>query len=85
MKPGLLMLIALLSLSMLAADLSASAEIGRYAFTGGGGHAQAGIYMLEAAIGQPLADLDSAFGKELCAGFECAPQGGRIYLPLIKK
>lgn len=53
---------------------------------GGGGYAQAGIYTLEAAIGQPFADLDSASGRELCAGFECAPQGGsRIYLPLIKK
>lgn len=85
MKARLLM-IALVSLSLMAADLSASPEITRSAFTGGGGHSEAGIYTLDGAVGQPLADWDIAAPYDVCAGFLCAAQAERrVYLPLIKK
>ena len=87
-----LLLIALISLALLAADVSAGPEMTRHAFTGGGGRSTAGIYTLDGALGQPFADWDTAAPRDQCAGFLCAPQAGsappagsRIYLPLIKK
>lgn len=38
---------------------------------GGGGHAEAGIYTLDAAIGQAVVGADTDGDYELCAGFWC--------------
>ena len=54
---------------------------------GGGGHAEAGIYTLDATIGQAVAGVATDGGSELCTGFWCgtavAAVEYNIYLPLI--
>jgi len=54
---------------------------------GGGGHAEAGIYTLDATIGQPVVGVATDTGYELCSGFWCGVVAVeyKIYLPIIMK
>jgi len=60
---------------------------------GGGGHAEAGIYTLDATIGQAVMGVATDGGYELCSGFWCGvvapapplPPAHKIYLPIILK
>jgi hypothetical protein len=56
---------------------------------GGGGHAEAGIYTLDASVGQAVAGVATDAGSELCTGFWCgtavAAVEYNIYLPLVLK
>jgi hypothetical protein len=50
----------------------------------GGGHAQAGIYTLDATIGQAVVGTATDTGLELCSGFWCGTPGRyKVYLPLV--
>ena len=46
-------------------------DINWWVIGGGGGHAEAGIYALDATIGQPVAGKAADTGYELCSGFWC--------------
>lgn len=51
---------------------------------GGGGHAEAGIYALDATIGQAVVGPATDTDFELCSGFWCrAAVEYKIYLPLV--
>ena len=66
---------------VLAAPLAASLE--RHVTSGGGGHSEAGIYSLDATLGQPSAGLESAASYELCSGYWCGQNIEFLYLPVI--
>ena len=75
-----------------AAWANGIANINWWVIGGGGGHAEAGIYTLDATIGQAVVGAATDGGYELCSGFWCGlveaappPLGYTIYLPIILK
>ena len=53
---------------------------------GGGGHAEAGRYALDATIGQPVAAVSSGGAYQLCAGYWCGNvPGWHMYVPNMLK
>lgn len=84
-KVGLAVLLVLLvvgSAAVSAASILAS-EIDRHVIAGGGGRSEAGRYVLNATIGQPVAGRVSNSPYDLCGGFWCGAARYQIYLPLI--
>jgi hypothetical protein len=77
------------SLSLVSAVLAipAATTLDRHVIGGGGGHTEAGIFILDATIGQALVGTASSASTDLCAGFWCGlgvGMGSRtIYLPLV--
>ena len=57
--------------------------IDRWVIGGGGGHSEAGSYVLDATVGQAVAGVTSNTPYELCAGFWCGMGRYKVYLPLI--
>ena len=60
-----------------------AAEIDRHVIASGGGRVEAGGYVLNSTIGQPVAGRVSNNPYNLCAGFWCGAARYQIYLPLI--
>ncbi|RME44818.1 MAG: hypothetical protein D6791_12260 [Chloroflexi bacterium] len=61
-------------------------QIDWWVISAGGGHAEAGVYTLEATIGQPVVGRVVNSTYELCAGFRCdVTVAHKTYLPLIRK
>lgn len=58
-------------------------EITRYVIGGGGGHSEAGRYVMDATVGQAVVGKFSTTPYELCAGFWCGMGEYRVYLPLV--
>jgi hypothetical protein len=81
----ILLYLALVCLILMAAGLSDGFDIGWYAFTGGGGHAVAGNYTLDSAIGQPVVGTIANSTIQICAGFLCAIPAFIIYMPLTNR
>ena len=81
----ILFYLSLVCLILLAAGFSAGFDIGWYAFTTGGGHAAAGNYTLDSAIGQPVVGTIGNGAIQICAGFLCAPPAFIIYMPLTNR
>lgn len=84
-------IISLVCLLLLSASLAANASysLAGWVVGGGGGASQAGVYQLEATIGQPAAGRLAGGNYELRSGFW---QGGAlaqapitIYLPVITR
>jgi hypothetical protein len=57
--------------------------ISRYVFGGGGGHSQAGHYVVDATFGQAVVGTFSTTPYELCAGFWCGMGEYKVYLPVV--
>jgi hypothetical protein len=73
-------------LLLLAGTVLASAagpEMPRYVIGGGGGHSEAGVFVLDATAGQAATGAVDAGHFELCAGFWCGMGEYRIRLPMI--
>ncbi len=85
MKSRWIVGIALLALVLLATDALAfdGYEISRHVIGGGGGHLQAGIYTLDATIGQAVTGRAVNSPYDLCAGFWCGLGRYKVYLPLV--
>ncbi len=83
----LLTLVALLVLAgvVLALAPPPAPQIDWWVISAGGGHAEAGIYTLDATVGQTVTGVASAGNSELCAGFWCAAAEYTVYLPAIMK
>lgn len=84
----LLSLVAFLVLAgvVLALAPPPAPQIDWWVISAGGGHAEAGIYTLDATIGQPVVGTAAHGGFELCAGFWCGAAGEyTVYLPAIMK
>lgn len=77
--------VALLALAVLATQALAADgyAISRHVIGGGGGHLQAGIYTLDATIGQAVAGRVANAPYDLCAGFWCGMGHYKVYLPLV--
>jgi hypothetical protein len=87
-KPLVLLAALLLTLVLTSIALaSGSYTINWYVIGGGGGHAEAGNYSLDATIGQPATGVMSGGPYTLASGF----WGGalaveyKIYLPIVLK
>jgi hypothetical protein len=79
-----IMAVLLLSNTILAASTAPSAlEVQRYVIGGGGGHSEAGGYVLRGTAGQPVAGLTSEASYDLCSGFWCGAGQYTVYLPLV--
>jgi hypothetical protein len=81
-------LLSAVALFVLAGVVLASAAppLDWWVIGGGGGHAEAGIYTLEATIGQPAVGTATRGSSELCAGFWCEIVARfTTYLPNIMK
>ncbi len=76
---------ALLTLVLLTSNVLAfdGYEIPRYVIGGGGSHLQAGVYTLDATIGQAVAGRALNLPYDLCAGFWCGLGRYKVYLPLV--
>ncbi len=59
--------------------------IDRWVIGGGGGHSEAGSYVLDATVGQAAAGVTSNTPYELCAGFWCGMGRYKVFLPLVLK
>jgi len=76
---------------LLAASLGSVAlangtlTIDRWVIGGGGGHSEAGSYVLDATVGQAVAGMTSNAPYELCAGFWCGMGRYKVFLPLVLK
>ena len=62
-----------------------SLTIDRWVIGGGGGHSEAGSYVLDATVGQAAAGVMSNAPYELCAGFWCGMGRYKVFLPLVLK
>ena len=88
MKYLLLLGLALLLISgvtIVAAEPDNGYQIPRWVIGGGGGKSAAGGYALVGTAGQPLTDVGSGAGYEICSGFWCGAGGllYEVYLPLV--
>ena len=77
-----LLLAASLGIVVLAAG---TLIIDRWVIGGGGGHSEAGSYVLDATVGQAVAGVTSNAPYELCAGFWCGMERYKVFLPLVLK
>ena len=77
-----LLLAASLGIVVLAAG---TLTIDRWVIGGGGGHSEAGSYVLDATVGQAVAGVTSNAPHELCAGFWCGTERYKVFLPLVLK
>lgn len=77
--------LALLTLLVLAGSVVAQGvpSIPWSVIGGGGGHAEAGGYVLDGTVGQAIVGQVSNAPYDLCAGFWCSAGGYRVYLPLV--
>ena len=50
---------------------------------GGGGHSEAGPYVIDATVGQAVVGVVDSPPYELCAGFWCGQRRYKTYLPLV--
>jgi len=57
--------------------------IDRWVIGGGGGHSEAGSYVLDATVGQAIAGVTSYAPYELCSGFWCGMGRYKVFLPLV--
>jgi hypothetical protein len=57
--------------------------IDRWVIGGGGGHSEAGSYVLDATVGQAVAGVTNNAPYELCAGFWCGMGRYKVFLPLV--
>lgn len=89
MKPGallrgsvapILVTVLLLAGTAMAANVS---EIFPDVIGGGGGHSEAGSFILDATVGQAVVGVVSSEPYELCAGFWCGMGRYGTYLPLV--
>ena len=84
-RPGAVMaailVLLLLTGTVLAAD--GGPNIVRHAIGGGGGHAEASPFALDATAGQAVAGIANAGHFELCAGFWCGLGEYGVRLPLV--
>ena len=55
----------------------------RSVVAGGGGRVEAGPYVLNATIGQPVAGWTSQGAYDLCSGFWCSMGRYESYLPVV--
>ena len=82
-KAGLIAIVLiLLSGTVLAAG---GIEITRDVIGGGGGHAAAGHYVMDATVGQAVVGTSNTISYELCAGFWCGMGEYKVYLPVIMR
>jgi hypothetical protein len=58
-------------------------DIDRYVIGGGGGHSEAGSFVLDGTVGQAIAGTVNSYPYDLCAGFWCGMGGYKVYLPLV--
>jgi hypothetical protein len=84
-RAGLLALILLLVGSVTLAAGSSVYAVPWSALSSGAMRAAAGSYTLESTVGQAAAGLSNADGLDLCAGYQCAPPGAQVYLPVLLK
>ena len=94
-RTAILLLLAALLCGLVAgvAWANGTPNINWWAIGGGGGHAEAGIYTLDATIGQAVVGAATDGGYELCSGFWCGvlapapplPPAHKIHLPIILK
>ena len=52
---------------------------------GGGGHSEAGSYVLDATVGQAVAGIVSNPPYNLCTGFWCGMGVYKTFLPLVMR
>lgn len=79
-------ILAALTVLLLLAGVALAAngyEITRYVIGGGGGHSEAGGYVLDATVGQGVAGVVNDAPYELCAGFWCGMAEYRFRFPLV--
>lgn len=78
-------LVAVLAGSLLArvALANGGPTIDWHVIGSGGGHVQAGVYVLDGTIGQPVVGRVASSSYNLCSGFWCGVAGHRVYLPLV--
>ena len=83
-KLGKASLIVIVLFVLAGTALAASGvEITRHVIGGGGGHAAAGRYGIDATIGQAVAGTVDTTVTELCAGFWCGLGEYKVYLPVV--
>jgi hypothetical protein len=77
--------VALIVLPLIAATASAPTALTmqKHVIGGGGGHSEAGSFVLNGTAGQAVAGTVSSAPYELCAGFWCGMGQYEIYLPLV--
>ena len=77
--------IALIALPLIAATTLAPTAITmqKHVIGGGGGHSEAGSFVLNGTAGQAVVGTVSNVPYELCAGFWCGMGRYEIYLPLV--
>lgn len=87
MKRTLILLTSVVLLVLAGVVLANGAPtINWWTIGGGGGHAEAGIYALDATVGQTVTGVAMTGDSELCAGFWCVAAGEYVvYLPAIMK
>jgi hypothetical protein len=78
-------ILTLAALLLLVSSTSAGGGTAIYPYVigGGGGHSQAGVYTLDATIGQAVAGRVVSPPYDLCAGFWCGMGRYKVYLPLV--
>ena len=77
----ILMVVALLLLLTGAALAGGPLALERTVVGGGGGHAEAGLYVLDATLGQSLIGQGRHTATQLCSGFRCRSLY-QTYLPI---
>ena len=58
-------------------------EMRSFVIGGGGGHGEAGDYVLDGTVGQPVTGLVEAAPYELSSGFWCGCSSYEAFLPLV--
>jgi hypothetical protein len=78
-----LIVVALLLVAGTALAGGSGQYISKYVIGGGGGHSEAGRYVMDATVGQAVVGTFSHAPYELCAGFWCGMGEYKVYLPVI--
>jgi hypothetical protein len=78
-------LIALIALPLIAATALAPTAIAiqKHVIGGGGGHSEAGSFVLNGTAGQAVVGTVSNAPYGLCAGFWCGMGRYKVYMPLV--
>lgn len=84
LRAGALAAILLLSLAVGTA-WAAGEQMRRAGLSAGGARLEQGGYVLQSAIGQPVAGVLGQENLALCVGLLCGEQVRQIYLPVVSK
>ena len=82
-KTGIFIVLIVLPLIAATTLAPAALTMQKHVIGGGGGHSEAGSFVLNGTAGQAVAGTVSNAPYKLCAGFWCGMGRYEIYLPLV--